>query len=96
MVLRMKLVKELSRGKEGVESKYLVLDLTLASWRARWYHISQPPVNSTVLSGSLSWGLVMVYPLGPKFSLAIGQDLHPVVLPKSHLIHLGSRTWDPC
>lgn len=88
----MKLVKELSKGKEGMGSAYLMPDLALAPWRARWGHVSQPPVNSTALSGSLSWGLATVYPFGPKFSLAIGQDLHPVVLPKSHLIPLGSRT----
>lgn len=76
----MKLVEELSRGKEGMESGYLVLDLApapwedsvldlaLAPWKARWCHLSQPPVNSTALSGSLSWGLFPGHtPLTPHF-----------------------------
>lgn len=64
----MKLVEEFSRGKEGMESGYLVLDLALAPWKARLCHLSQPPVNSTALSGSLSWGLFPWHtPLTPNF-----------------------------
>lgn len=72
MILRKKLVEELSRGKEGMGNGYLILDLALVPWETSWCHVFQAPTDNTVPSGSLSLGL---FPYcSPKFSLARGQD----------------------
>lgn len=84
-----------------MRSGYLVLDLALAPWEASWCHVSQPPANNTGLSGPLSWALFpYCRPPQPQVSPSKGTGftgvlVHPLVLPMSHLIPLGSRTWGP-
>lgn len=81
--------------------EYLVSDLSLVLWEAGGRCVSQPPVNDTLLSGSLSWGLFphrtppkpQVFP-GKRTGFT-GALVHPLVLPTSHLIPLGPRTWGP-
>lgn len=91
-------MEELNREKKKVESGYLLLDLAPGSWRTSSCHVSQRPANSTEYP-VLSWSLdrpvhssqPQVFP--GKGTAFIGLLVHPLILPMSHLIPLGSRTW---
>lgn len=75
----------------GLKNGYLLLHLAPGPRRSRWCHVFDLPANSTKFSGFLfKRHINHCVPLNPKFSLVRG---HTLVLPVSHLIPLGVRTW---